>query len=150
MSDTGEFLDAYRRHRVEDQRSYYGRRRAEYARASEQASVSTELLLFAAALCGVAGTLWDGQARWFGVVAAGLSALGIVVRSWADVVGFTVNADLYEAAENGLRHADLRAPSDGADDVAISAYVEHVEQILRGETRSWEQTWGKRASAVER
>jgi hypothetical protein len=77
-----------------------------------------------------------------GIVAAGLAALGAAITSWAEVIGFSVNARLYRAARNSLgRLWPGRPEAAEASPELVGRYVADVEAVLLGEVRSWGQTW---------
>jgi hypothetical protein len=146
MSAVRQFLDAYDAHRVGDQQAFYEGRVREYDRSASQISWTSEVLLFLAAVCGVMGAAWSDQAVWLGVVAVGIAAAAGAVGSWAEVVGFSANADMYRAARAGLGHLHpMRPDPSTATPEQVARYRTNVEEILLGEVRTWSQKWGQPA-----
>jgi hypothetical protein len=136
------FLEAYDAHRVEDQRGFYEKRSDEYARSALQTSSVSEVLLLLAAVCGVVAAFWNDQAVWLGVLAAAFAAFAAAVASWAEVVGFSANAELYKAASAGLAQVRPRRPDPPvASAESVRTYFDQVEDILLGEVRTWSQKW---------
>jgi hypothetical protein len=142
--DLSSFLDAYDVHRVGDQQHFYEERVREYDRSASQTSWVSEMLLFVAAVCGIAAATWSDQALWLGVTAAGLAAIAGAIGSWAEVVGFSANAGMYRAALSGLGIIRPSRPDPStASPEEVAAYRNDVEEILLGEVRTWSQRWGK-------
>ena len=136
-----EFLEAYDSHRVADQAKWYGQRSHEYGRSARQLSWANEGSLLVAAACGLIAAVWTEQAVWLGVAAAGFAALGVALTAWGDVVGFTANAELYDAARVSLAALRPDRPSAEAQPEEVRAYVDDVENILLGEVRTWGEKW---------
>jgi hypothetical protein len=139
----GEFLEAYDVHRIRDQERYYADRVREYVAADRQASALAEGLLFLAGVAGVVAATWPEYALLLGVLAAAFAATATVVGGWAQLVGFSKNAQLFRTA--GDRLANERpdrpmGPTVQADDA--KAYITRMEGILIGEVRSWGKEWG--------
>ena len=139
--ELGDFLEAYDVHRVADQRNWYKGRSAEYEQSARQLSWANEGSLLVAAACGLLAAFWTDQAVWLGVVAAGFAALGVALTAWGDVVGFTANAELYDAARLGLDVLRPDRPNADAQPDEVKAYVDNVEDILLGEVRTWGEKW---------
>lgn len=137
-----QFTDAYDTHRVLEQMEFYRRRSAEYERADSQAGGIAEILLFVAGICGVVAAAWSEGALWMGVTAATLAAAATVVGSWAELVGFSKNAELYGAAEASLALMRPKRP-DGPDltEERVGTYLRAVEEVLLGEVRTWGEQW---------
>jgi len=148
MSDeSAEFLAAYDDHRVRNQMAFYEARIGEYSRSARQTARAVSLLVAGAAACGALGALFAEQNRWLGLVAAGLSAVAAAIAAWSDVIGFSVNSDLYQAALGGLRRLRVDRPSvDDADDAQVAGYMVRVEDVLLGEVRSWSERWAQTSS----
>jgi len=140
-----QFTDAYDTHRVLEQMEFYRRRSAEYERADSQAGGIAEILLFIAGICGVVAAAWSEGALWMGVTAATLAAAATVVGSWAELVGFSKNAELYGAAEASLALMRPKRPksADGPDltQERVGTYLRGVEEVLLGEVRTWGEQW---------
>lgn len=130
----------YSRYRIADQQRFYQARRAEYERADQQVAAVTTVLLLLAATAGVLGTaeVWLGRA-WWGVVAAGCSALAATATSWGTLVGFAENARLYRSADLALD--PLRGPLEDRpeDRRTLLRVVVRAEEILQAETSQWGQ-----------
>jgi hypothetical protein len=148
--ERGAFLDAYDEHRVTNQEEWYRARTDEYETSANQIGWANELCLFAAAACGAAAALLPEYALWLGAVAAGLAAVGAALTSWADVIGFAMNAELYSAARAGLSRLRPNRPRADASPADVEEYIGNVEDILLGEVRSWSQKWGAAAEDIER
>jgi len=139
-----EFLDAYDTYRVKDQLNYYSDREKEYAKADAQAGGLTEVLLFLAGVSGVVAVTWPQYALWLGVVAATLAAMATVIGGWAELIGFSKNAQMFRATEDRLARERPDRPSESAvrDDEA-RAYLEMMEDILLSEVLAWGKEWKK-------
>ncbi|MEW9552299.1 SLATT domain-containing protein [Nonomuraea sp. NPDC050783] len=134
-----EFRELYSRLRIADQRGYYEERSREYGAAHHQVIVLRNLLLFAAALAGLAGqfTTAGGRAAC-GVVAAFLAALAAAVTAFESLIGFAKLQKLYADAAMGLAAAAI-AWDSAPPHADMSAEVERVEQIFRVENGQWGQ-----------
>jgi hypothetical protein len=145
-SDLSRF---YSRYRIGEQQGFYESRRAEYERADAQLASVTTLLLLLAAAAGVLGTaeVWLGRA-WWGIIAAACSALAATATSWGTLIGFEENARLYRAADVALD--PLRGPlQDRPDDPkALLRVVVRAEEILQAETSQWGQHLQRSATMI--
>lgn len=140
------FLEVYDELRVRSQLDFYRSRVEEYETADRQAGWIREWLLLAAGGVGVIAALPGGQAAWFGIAVAVLSALAILTTGWSQLIGFRLNSDLYAAAARGLAHLRPARP-DAREDVSaeqVRTYVDDVESVLLGEVRSWAVRWRER------
>jgi hypothetical protein len=140
--ELAEFLEAYDSYRVADQAGFYDERSEEYRTAAGQLGWANETCLFVAASCGVLAAVFTQHATWLGVVAAGFAAIGASLTSWADVVGFAANAELYRAARAGLGRLRPERPTADAPADQVNDYIANVEEILLGEVLSWSEKWG--------
>ena len=148
--EVDQFLAAYDEHRVLDQTDYYAQTSAEYERTAGRIGVINGTLLVLAAICGAAGVVWSDQSVWLGLTAAGLSAAAAATTSWADVIGFSANAELYRAAETSLVHLRPTRPAGrAATDDGVERYVHEVEDVLTSEVHMWGETWAKEAAEIE-
>lgn len=139
-----QFLEAYDVHRIKDQEQFYADRVKEYVAADRQAGGLAALLLFSAGVSGVVAAAWPAYALWLGVVAAAFAATATVIGSWADLVGFSKNAQMFRAAEDRLAFARPDRPIESeADSNQVRAYVTRMEDILLGEVRAWGKEWGE-------
>ena len=138
-----EFLDAYDVHRIKDQEQYYSNRMKEYVAADRQAGTLAEGLLFLAGVCGAVAAVWPDYTLWLGVLATAFAATATVVGGWAELVGFSKNAEMFRAAGDRLAIARPDRPMGPVvDDTEARAYVSRMEDILLTEVRSWGKEWG--------
>lgn len=144
-----DFLRCYDKHRVMGQLDWYRSRSAEYERADNRAVLIGEILVWAAALCGIVGGLSSDARVSLGIAATALAAANIALSQWGDLIGFKPNMDLYRAAEAALAllHPMRPDPETVVTDEQVRAYIQEVENILLGEVSSWAQTWGSQAPA---
>jgi hypothetical protein len=136
-----QFLRAYDEHRVVDQTTWYRKTATEYERSSRQIAWVSEVAILGASICGILTMVWPDSAAWLGITAAALAALSAAVMSWADVVGFTTNADLYRDAYNALGRLRPNRPSRGATKEQVAEYVDAAEDVMRNEVKSWTAEW---------
>lgn len=138
-----QFLAAYDVHRIKDQEQYYADRVKAYVKADRQAGGLAALLLFLAGVAGVIASAWPTYALWLGVAAAAFAATATVVGGWADLIGFSKNAQLFRAAEDRLAFARPDRPTEsGAEANQARAYIARMEDVLLGEVRAWGKEWG--------
>jgi len=142
-----QFASAYDAHRVEDQMRFYNDRTARYERADSQAGLTSEILLGLAGICGIVAAASPSLGLWLGVVAVALAAGAAIVGSWAELIGFSKNSELYGAAAASIRHIRPRRPGQGPiDEDQVEAYMQEVESVLLGEVQSWGKQWGQPAA----
>ena len=144
MTARQEFLDLYDEARVNDQINWYKGRAEEYHSATKQAFLITQVLLLAAAICGLIGAL-DVARETLGLIAAILALVATLVAGWSALIGFSDNAERYSAAAKQLRKVRLDREAAAASDEAMAAYMASAEQVMLGEVSSWEQQWTKLA-----
>jgi len=145
-----QFLELYREHRFEHQRDFYESRRTELESARDESIWLTSVLMIftAAASALAAGATGDLKMLW-SILAIAFPALATALSAYDGLYAFERQAKLYGDAANAL----LRARADGPDlkppmedrpfHEALSAHVEQVEQILRGEQAQWGQLIGE-------
>ena len=125
----------YERYRIAEQQRFYASRRSEYERADAQLATVTTALLLLAAAAGVLGSaqVWISRG-WWGIIAAACSALAATASSWGTLIGFEENARLYRAAHIALD--PLRGPlEDRPDDrKTLLQVVVRAEEVLQAET----------------
>lgn len=130
----------YRRYRIEEQQAFYDARRTEYERAGAQAATVATTLLLAAAAAGVLGAAEIGLGRaWWGIVAAGCSALAATTSAWSTLVGFEENVRLFRAARFALDPLKGRLEDQPDDERALMSVVVRAEEVLQAETSQWGQ-----------
>ena len=139
MSREEEFCRLYRAERITNQLQWYRDRSLEYRSAHDQAVVLRNVLLWAAAVCGVIGaTPVGGPARTaLGLGAALLAALATVVTQFETLIDFDALRKLYDDAADNLEQADLDWDAAHAQDVP--AIVDRVEDALQNENGRWGQ-----------
>ena len=138
-----EFLAAYDHHRIKDQEHYYANLVKEYVAADRQAGGVAEALLFLAGVCGVLAAAWPTYALWLGVAAAAFAATATVVAGWAELIGFSKNANMFRTAGDRLANERPDRPMGSrVDSCEAQVYVARMEDILLSEVRSWGKEWG--------
>jgi hypothetical protein len=147
----GRFLELYRAHRFEDQRTFYRSRRSEFEAARDEVGWLTSFLMI---LTGAASALASapdlGGMRWlWTVLAIAFPAVSTALCAYSSLYAFERQGKIYGDAENALICAradapDLRPPTDEASfHQALSAHVQQVEQILATEQAQWGQLIGE-------
>jgi conflict system pore-forming effector with SLATT domain len=139
----------YGRYRIEEQRAFYDTRRREYERAHGQAATVTTTLLLWAAAAGVLGVgeVWLGRATW-AVVAAACSALAATTMAWSTLMAFEENARLFRSAECALYPLKGRLEDRADDEQELLTVVARTEEILQAETSQWGQHLKASASTI--
>jgi hypothetical protein len=134
-----EFVELYRRARVEDQRAYYDRTAGRFEGAHRQ------LLLASAVLFGVSGSVAliagidvPGKVVW-AIFAAVLPAATTAIAAYEGLFAFERVAKLYRDAARNLRRVTPPIVGDTSADAAVSAYVAEVERIFERERGQWGQ-----------
>ena len=135
-----EFVELYRRARVEDQRAYYDRAASRFEGAHRQ------LLLASAVLFGLSGSVAlisgidvPGKVVW-AVFAAVLPAATTAIAAYEGLFAFERVAKIYRDAARNLRRAAPPIVGDTSDaDAAVIAYVAEVERIFERERGQWGQ-----------
>src|SRR5215210_4906563 len=145
-----KFFDLYRKYRFEDQRAFYESRRTEFEAARDEAAwLASVLMIFTSAAAALASAnVGDLKALW-SILAIAFPALATALAAYNGLYAFERHAKLYGDAANALFRAradgpDLKPPmDDAAFHEALSAHVEQVETILRGEQAQWGQMIGE-------
>jgi hypothetical protein len=145
-----EFLKAYDIHRIKDQETYYEQRMNEYTAAGRRAGAVAETMLFLAGVSGVIAAVWPDYALWLGVVATTFAATATVIAGWSELIGFSMNAQLFGAAADRLALARPDRPMGSEIERSETmAYVTTMEDILLTEVRSWGKEWKHADDASE-
>jgi SMODS and SLOG-associating 2TM effector domain 1 len=143
-----ELLDAYRQHRIADQRTYYSGRAEQNESARRTAVTASAVLLILAALFGALATADIERRAVWAVVAAAVSALATALISYEAAFGFERLARRYAETNSALALADVFGPrpedldqleSDAERDAAVLAFVTDTERLLRSEVDTWSQ-----------
>ena len=139
----------YERYRIAEQQRFYASRRSEYERADAQLATVTTALLLLAAAAGVLGSaqVWISRG-WWGIIAAACSALAATASSWGTLIGFEENARLYRAAHIALD--PLRGPLEDrpGDLKTLLQVVVRAEEVLQAETSQWGQHLRRSAATI--
>jgi SMODS and SLOG-associating 2TM effector domain 1 len=135
-----QFVDMYRRARVDDQRGYYEATAARFEAAYRQ------LLLGSAVLFGITGTVAilsgievPGKLVW-ATLAAVLPAVTTAIAAYEGLFAFQRIAKLYRDAARNLRRIQPPVLEEAATaQAALDAYVAGVERVLERERSQWGQ-----------
>jgi SMODS and SLOG-associating 2TM effector domain 1 len=137
-----QYVAAYRRYRLDDQRAYYGARSRSYERARRMViTMSAVLMVFAACFGALGAADADRRALW-AFLAAGVAALGTAFTSFEAAFALERSARLYDQAERGLALVAAETPpaaalaDDGAE-ALIDVYTTRVERIIDDESDTW-------------
>jgi hypothetical protein len=144
-----ELLDAYRRHRIDDQTHYYAGRGVEFERARRWTVAASAGLLVLAALCGALGAAYGAHRAMWAFFAAALSALATAISGFEAAFGFERFSRGATETVSALSLLDTRGPRPGrpATDEELLAFVVEVERLLRSEVDTWSQVAEKTADA---
>jgi hypothetical protein len=145
-----EVLDAYRRHRIDDQTHYYSRRAIEFERARRWTVAASAGLLVGAALCGVLGATYGEHRAMWAFLAAALSATATAISGFEAAFGFERFSRGANETVSALALADTHGPRAGrpASDEELMAFVVGVERLLRSEVDTWSQVAEKAAETA--
>jgi hypothetical protein len=140
-----ELLDAYRRHRIDDQTRYYARRGIEFERARRWTVTASAGLLVLAALCGALGAAYGSQRAMWAFIAAALSAVASAISGFEAAFGFERFSRRSDETASALALADTHGPRAGqpASDEDLMAFVVDIERLLRSEVDTWSQLASK-------
>jgi SMODS and SLOG-associating 2TM effector domain 1 len=140
-----ELLRLYRRHRINDQLTFYADRRDQFDRATGQAlAISAMLLGFAAAAGALAGTALGWIKVWT-ALATILPAVSTALAAYVALYAFEQQSKIYGDAERAVRAASRPVPDPtarlGGHTPAenVAGYVRRVEGALRQEHAQWGQ-----------
>ncbi len=142
-----ELLDAYRRHRIDDQTHYYAHRAVEFERARRWTVTASAGLLVLAALCGALGAAYGAHRAMWAFTAAALSAMAAAISGFEAAFGFERFSCGANETVSALAMADTHGPRAGrpASDEELLAFVVGVERLLRSEVDTWSQVAEKAA-----
>ena len=134
-----EFLEVYKRARVDDQRSYYERSAAQSEAAHRQLLLTSAVLFgVSGAVAVLSGTDVAGKLVW-AILAAILPAITTALSAYDGLYAFERITKIYRDAARNLRRVQV-PPSQGRDaHEEISGYVNRIEQILAQERGQWGQ-----------
>jgi SMODS and SLOG-associating 2TM effector domain 1 len=137
-----EFIDFYRRHRLQDQLTYYRARRDEFEVAQLQGTWLAGVVMVLASACALLGASGVGPrpAVWK-ILAAALPALSATILAFLRLYAFERLAKLYGDAAAALADV-VRRPTGNTDhelEAAIQAHVAKVERIFVREQGQWGQ-----------
>jgi hypothetical protein len=141
-----QYVLAYKRYRLDEQRRWYGGRARIFERARRQViTLSALLMVFSACFGALAAADATTRSQW-AFVAAALAAVGTALTSFEAAFGLERYARLYDDAQKALalaasdapRPGDARlpaAPDGGAEQVR--EFTDYVERILDDEADTW-------------
>jgi SMODS and SLOG-associating 2TM effector domain 1 len=137
-----EYLAAYRRHRLDDQTSYYGTRARSFERSRRRIVTLSASFMIAAAFFGALGAADADRRPEWAFTGAVVAAIGTALTSFESAFGLERYARLYDEAHRALALAAADAPQaedlEGPEgDATLQAFVERVEGILGDEVDSW-------------
>jgi hypothetical protein len=139
----GQFLAAYRRHRLDDQSVYYAARARMFEQARRAVITVSALMMVMAALFGAIGAAYADRRAFWAFLAASVAALGTALTSFEAAFGLERYSRLYGESHRALMIAAVDEPrgaelaADG--DARVSAHVHRVERILGDEVDTWSQ-----------
>jgi conflict system pore-forming effector with SLATT domain len=137
-----DLLEFYRRHRLNDQLTYYLGRVIEFEAAELQASwVAGLILVFASANALIAASGLVPPANLWKILAAVLPALAVSVTAFQRIYAFDRLAKLYQDAITALAVpiAMPAAVDDAAVEASIQALVSQTEEVFAREQGQWGQ-----------
>jgi predicted trehalose synthase len=141
---TGQLLSFYQKQRIDDQLDFYGRRRALFDHAANQAlALSAILLGFTTAVAALTGTN-VGPAWLWAILATVLPAAATALTSYSSLYAFEQQSKIYGDAVRAL-HAATRPVADPdpaaqrSTDEDAAELVKRVEAVLRQEQAQWGQ-----------
>jgi hypothetical protein len=135
-----QFIQMYRRHRLEDQLGYYEARQREFDAAQLQASWISGVIMIAASAAAFVSTARSSWPLWT-VLAAALPALSAAVASFQRLYAFERLAKLYADARTALGTVGPlpAAETDEELDASIHTFVAKAERIFQQEQGQWGQ-----------
>ena len=153
-SRADQFLDVYRKARLQDQLGYYDNRRKKYERAHGELLVASAILLgITSTASALAGTQIHGRLAW-AVAAAILPTLSTALAAYGGLFAFERNAKLYRDALRNLTMIDEPNLSRIVDEreaaTALAMYVEQVENVFRSEQAQWGQLTAEHKQAEDK
>ena len=137
-----EYLEAYRRYRLEDQTAYYGVRSRMFERSRRRVINASAAFMIAAAFFGALGAADADRRSAWAFTGAVVAAIGTALTSFESAFGLERYARLYDEAHRALALAAAEAPRaedlDGpGGEARLQAFVDRVEGILVDEVDSW-------------
>jgi len=143
MSDWhAQYVDAYRRHRLEDQRDYYAQRARTFDRARRSVITSSAVFMVLAALFGALGAGDVARRPMWAFIAAAVAAIGTALTSFEAAFGLERYARVFGEAQRALTLAAADVPGEAeltrADGTArVQGFTDQVERILADESDTW-------------
>lgn len=146
-----QFMELYRKYRLDDQRLFYDNRRSEFEAARDEAGwLMSFLMILTGAASALASAPDLGGPRWlWSILAIAFPALATALAAFANLYAFERQGKVYGDAANSLLCARADAPDlqPQMDDTtfhhAMSAHIQQVERILRAEQAQWGQLIGE-------
>jgi hypothetical protein len=138
-----QYVLAYKRYRLDEQRRWYGARARIFERARRQViTLSAVLMVFAACFGALAAADANRRSQW-AFVAAAIAAVGTALTSFEAAFGLERYARLYDDAQKALALAASDAPRPGDDTSRagggeqVHEFTDYVERILDDEADTW-------------
>ncbi len=138
-----QYVQAYKRYRLDEQRRWYGAKARIFERARRQViTVSAVLLVFAACFGALAAADASRRSQW-AFVAAALAAVGTALTSFEAAFGLERYSRLYDDAQKSLALAAADSPRPGEatrggdEGERVQEFTDYVERILDDEADTW-------------
>jgi hypothetical protein len=145
MSDDwqAQYVLAYKRYRLDEQRRWYGTKARLFERARRQViTVSAVLLVFSACFGALAAADASRRSQW-AFVAAALAAVGTALTSFEAAFGLERYSRLYDDSQKALALAASDSPRPGEatrggdEGDRLHEFTDYVERILDDEADTW-------------
>ena len=133
-----QLLDLYRRHRIDEQATWYAERTRQYESALRTTVTVSAVLLVFAAFFGALGTADAARRPQWAVCAATCGALAAAANTYEAMSGFGRLSREYAKMVASLRLAHARSTaveSLGAAD--LRDFIAETERLVLGEVTSW-------------
>jgi hypothetical protein len=136
-----QFIDMYKRHRIQDQLNYYEARQREFEAAQFQGSWIAGVIMIAASAAAFGAFAARPHLPIWTVLAAALPALSAAVASFQRLYAFERLAKLYADASTALDAAGSvgGGRTDKELEASIQAFVAKAERIFQQEQGQWGQ-----------
>ena len=140
----GQLLSFYREHRIDDQVSFYARRRTLFDHAANQALALSAMLLGLTAAAAVLAGAHLSVAWLWSALATVLPAASTALTSYSSMYAFEQQSKIYgdalRAVRAAARSASAANPSmSGSPEQEAAELVKRVEAVLRQEQAQWGQ-----------
>jgi hypothetical protein len=135
-----QFVELYRRARVEDQRTYYEDTARRFEAAHRQLLLGSAVVFgLSGAIAVLSGTEVPGKLVW-AILAAVLPAVTTAIVAYQGLFSFERVAKLYRDAARNLRRSRTPVVDDTASaQASVAAYVAGIEAIFERERGQWGQ-----------